>query len=49
MSLIFSSGCEYAFRALIHLTGQQTSDPTPIRRIAGHLDVPYPFLAKIIP
>lgn len=48
MSLIFSKQCEYALRAVLYLALQADGDMTPIKDLARRLDLPSPFLAKIL-
>ena len=46
--MIFSRGCEYAVRAMLHLATTREDGPLLVRDIARDLDVPFPFLAKIV-
>ncbi len=48
MSLIFSKQCEYALRAVLYLALQPDGDMTPIKDLSKRLDLPSPFLAKIL-
>ncbi len=43
-----SKGCQHAIRALAYLTGTQDDGPQPIHDVAAHLDIPYPFLARVV-
>ncbi|NUN69749.1 MAG: Rrf2 family transcriptional regulator [Bacteroidetes bacterium] len=46
MSLLFSRKCEYAIRAVIHLTREQV--PVSVSHIAKELKVPRAFTGKIL-
>ena len=46
--MIFSRGCEHAVRAMLHLASAREQGPVLVRDIARDLDVPFPFLAKIM-
>ena len=46
--MIFSRACEYGLRTLLFLAGQPNGQPYPVRDIAQTLQVPPPFLAKIV-
>jgi Rrf2 family protein len=48
MSLIFSRQCEYALQAVLYLALQSPEKMTPIKHLAKQLDIPSPFLAKIL-
>jgi Rrf2 family protein len=48
MSLIFSSQCEYALRAVLYLALRPPGELTSIREMVQKLDLPYHFLAKIL-
>ncbi len=48
MSLIFSRQCEYALQAVLYLSLRPRGEMTSIRRMAGHLKIPYHFLGKIM-
>jgi Rrf2 family protein len=48
MSLIFSRQCEYALQAVLYLALQSPEKMTPIKDLARQLDIPSPFLAKIL-
>ncbi|MDZ7359459.1 MAG: Rrf2 family transcriptional regulator [candidate division KSB1 bacterium] len=48
MSLIFSRQCEYALQAVLYLALQPPEKMTPIKDLAKKLDIPSPFLAKIL-
>ncbi len=48
MSLIFSRQCEYALQAVLYLALQSPEKMTPIKDLAKQLDIPSPFLAKIL-
>ena len=45
---MFSRGCQYAIRALIYLAERGGGGPYQIREVAEKLDIPYPFLAKVV-
>ncbi len=46
--MIFSRGCEHAVRAMLHLAAGREPGPSLVRDVAKDLDVPFPFLAKIM-
>jgi Rrf2 family protein len=48
MSLIFSRRCEYALQAVLYLALQPPETMTTIKDLARKLDIPSPFLAKIL-
>ncbi|MDZ7345132.1 MAG: Rrf2 family transcriptional regulator [candidate division KSB1 bacterium] len=48
MSLIFSRPCEYALQAVLYLALQPPEQMTTIKDLAKKLDIPSPFLAKIL-
>jgi Rrf2 family protein len=48
MGLIFSRQCEYALQAVLYLALQPPEKMTRIRELAKKLDLPSPFLAKIL-
>jgi Rrf2 family protein len=48
MSLIFSRRCEYALQAVLYLALQPPESRTTIKELAPKLDLPSPFLAKIL-
>ena len=45
--MLFSQSCKYAIRALVHLSNKR-DDPHLSREIAGEIQVPEHFLAKIL-
>jgi len=46
---MLSNSCRYGIRALIYIASQpKESGKTGIRKIAKDLDLPTPFLAKIL-
>lgn len=45
--MLFSQSCKYAIRALVHLSIKR-DDPHLSREIAGEIQVPEHFLAKIL-
>src|SRR5665647_361838 len=46
---MLSNSCRYGIRAVIYLASQPLSDgKTGIKKISGDLDLPTPFLAKIL-
>lgn len=47
MSVIFSRQCEYALQAVIYLA-LRPGGMTSIKELAGRLQIPAPFLAKIL-
>jgi Rrf2 family protein len=48
MSIIFSRQCEYALQALLYLASKPAGAVTSITELASKVDVPSPFLAKIL-
>lgn len=48
MGLIFSRQCEYALQAVLYLALQPPEKMTSIKVLAKRLDIPFPFLAKIL-
>jgi Rrf2 family protein len=48
MGLIFSRQCEYALQAVLYLALQPPEKMTTIKELAKKLDIPSPFLAKIL-
>lgn len=48
MGLIFSRQCEYALQAVLFLALQPPEKMTSIKVLAKRLDIPFPFLAKIL-
>jgi Rrf2 family protein len=48
MSLIFSRPCEYALQAVLYLALQPPEQMITIKDLAKKLDIPSPFLAKIL-
>jgi DNA-binding IscR family transcriptional regulator len=46
---MLSNSCRYGIRAVIYLTGQPFfQGETGIKKISSELDLPTPFLAKIL-
>jgi Rrf2 family transcriptional regulator, iron-sulfur cluster assembly transcription factor len=45
---MFSRACEYAIQALIDLAERPVGVHVPVKEIAGHCNVPYHFLGKIV-
>jgi Rrf2 family iron-sulfur cluster assembly transcriptional regulator len=48
MSLLFSRKCEYALQAVTFLALKPGGEKTTIKKLAGRLDIPYHFVAKIL-
>ena len=48
MSVIFSRQCEYALQATIYLALQPEGEMTSIKELTARLEIPAPFLAKIL-
>ncbi len=48
MSVIFSRQCEYALQAVLYLALKPEGERTSIRELAGQLEIPHHFLAKIL-
>ena len=48
MSIIFSRQCEYALQAVLYLASKPAEAVTSITELAGKVEVPSPFLAKIL-
>ena len=48
MSLMFSKGCQHAIRALVYLAERKDGGPLGVKVVSNDLDLPYPYLAKII-
>lgn len=48
MSIIFSRQCEYALQAVLFLALKTDSEFTSIKDLSKRLDLPSPFLAKIL-
>ncbi|MDZ7292881.1 MAG: Rrf2 family transcriptional regulator [candidate division KSB1 bacterium] len=48
MGLIFSRQCEYALQAVLYLALQPPGKMITIKELAKRLDIPSPFLAKIL-
>jgi len=48
MSLIFSRRCDYALRAVLYLALKRPGELTPAKELAAKLDLPTPFLSKIL-
>ncbi len=46
---MISASAQYAVRALVHLAGRGAADSVRVRDIAEAEEIPYPFLAKLIP
>ena len=46
--MIFSRACEYGIRAVLHLAAQSEDRPILVRDIARALEIPFPFLAKVV-
>ncbi len=48
MSIIFSRQCEYALQAVLYLASKPAEAVTSITELASKVEVPSPFLAKIL-
>ena len=48
MAIIFSKACQYAMQASIFLAAQPVGKPVLQRNIATALDLPQPFLGKVL-
>ena len=48
MSLLFSRQCEYALQAVLYLAKIKSGKMISIKEMAGQLDIPYHYLAKIL-
>jgi Rrf2 family protein len=48
MGIIFSRQCEYALQALLYLALQPPGEMISIKELTKKLDIPSPFLAKIL-
>ena len=48
MSTLFSRACEYGIRTMLYLASHTGNGPILVRDIAEALDIPFPFLAKIV-
>jgi Rrf2 family protein len=46
--VLYSSGCEYAIRALTHLAQRRPAELVQLREITEAEDIPAPFLGKIL-
>ena len=46
--MLYSTGCEYAVRALVHLAHQPHGERTPLTDVAKGESLPAPFLGKIM-
>ncbi len=48
MKLLLSRSCEYALQAVIYLAIDPNDDPVLLRDLSKTLDIPSPFLGKIL-
>ena len=48
MSILFSRACEHGIRAMLHLASQPERQMVLVRDIAEALDIPCPFLSKVV-
>ncbi|MBM2840993.1 MAG: transcriptional regulator, BadM/Rrf2 family [Bacteroidetes bacterium] len=48
MSIIFSRRCEYALQAVLYLALKEGGEKTSIKELTHHIQIPSPFLAKIL-
>lgn len=46
--MLFSKACEYGIRAMLYLASQDHARPMRVREIAEALQIPVPFLSKIV-
>lgn len=46
--MLYSSGCEYAIRALTYLAGRPPGRHASLAEIAGAQELPQPFLGKLL-
>ena len=46
--MVFSRACRYGLQAMLHLASQPAGQPVLVRDVAQSLDVPFPFLAKVV-
>ncbi len=46
--MVLSRACKYGLQAMLYLASQPAGQPVLVRDVAGSLDVPFPFLAKVI-
>ena len=46
--MIFSRACEYGIRAVLYLSSTPEGTPVQVRDVASGLDIPFPFLAKVV-
>ena len=46
--MLFSRACEYGIRAILYVATRPDTDPILVRDIARDLQIPSPFLAKIV-
>ena len=46
--MLFSKACEYGIRAMLFLASQNNAQPVRVREIAETLQIPIPFLSKIV-
>ncbi len=46
--MLFSRACEHGIRAVLYLAQRQDQTPVQVKDIAESLEVPFPFLAKIV-
>ena len=46
--MLFSRACEYGIRTMLHLASLDDDNPVLVRDIAEKLDIPFPFLAKVV-
>ena len=46
--MLFSRSCQYAIQALVFLATQRPGRHVFCREIADHLDIPQPYLSKIL-
>jgi Rrf2 family transcriptional regulator, iron-sulfur cluster assembly transcription factor len=45
---MLSNTCKYAIRAMIFIAGSETKENVGIKKIAEEIDIPAPFLSKIL-
>ena len=46
--MLFSRACEYGIRAILYIATRPDKDSILVRDIATDLQIPFPFLAKIV-
>ena len=46
--MVLSRACKYGLQAMLYLASQPAGRPVLVRDVAQSLDVPFPFLAKVI-